>query len=191
MGLAEAVSHQPAGVVLFSDIDKAPKGILEELLQALDGRSARDSRGQPVAFSNTIIIMVSNIGDRLLSECGENAAESKSGFRAKALADVRSTLPGDLLDRVERIVDFPPLTILEAEEVVERWLDEIRVHFWDDVTGIEVDEEARRHLALSIWRPGCGCSLEEAVRYPLHCRIRSRELRPGSRIRIVLSDGQD
>eukprot|EP00743_Colponemidia_sp_Colp-15_P002079 GILK01002255.1.p1 GENE.GILK01002255.1~~GILK01002255.1.p1 ORF type:complete len:749 (-),score=175.09 GILK01002255.1:172-2418(-) len=114
--LTEAVRRRPYSVVLFDEVEKAHSNVFNVLLQVLDDGRLTDSQGRTVDFSNTVIIMTSNIGaEHLLKGITTNAFEQA---KEKVMRDVRRHFRPELLNRLDDIVIFEPLSAQNLSHIV-------------------------------------------------------------------------
>ena len=115
--LTEKVRRQPYSVILFDEIEKAHPDIFNMLLQILDDGILTDSQGRKVNFKNTIIIMTSNIGARLITEkqkslgFGEvSESEDYNNIKSKVLGELKKEFRPEFLNRVDDIIVFHKLS---------------------------------------------------------------------------------
>jgi ATP-dependent Clp protease ATP-binding subunit ClpC len=129
--LTEAVRRRPYQVILLDEIEKAHRDVLEAFLQVFDEGRLTDGRGRRVDFTNTVIVMTSNLG---AAEAGALKAERSVGFSraqqaiaperlAEAVtAAARVHLPPELYNRIDEVLCFAPLTRAEVAEIARRLL---------------------------------------------------------------------
>ncbi|NOZ87653.1 MAG: ATP-dependent Clp protease ATP-binding subunit [Deltaproteobacteria bacterium] len=123
--LTEAIRRRPYSVVLLDEIEKAHQDVLLILLQALDDGRLTDGRGRTVDFSNTVIIMTSNLGAANYSQKDHSigfSAEAPSGHRLeqveeKVVKAARSHFPIELWNRIDEKCVFSPLSRNEVKEI--------------------------------------------------------------------------
>ena len=116
--LTEAVRRRPYSVLLFDEIEKAHPDVFNILLQMLDDGRLTDSHGRVVGFKDTVVIMTSNIGsDALLSGISDDGTISERA-REDVMAALRASFRPELLNRVDDIVFFKPLTREEVRQIV-------------------------------------------------------------------------
>jgi ATP-dependent Clp protease ATP-binding subunit ClpC len=132
--LTEAVRRRAYQVILLDEIEKAHRDVLEAFLQVFDEGRMTDGRGRRVDFTNTVIVMTSNLG---AAEAGALKSERSVGFsRGPAqvspdklaetmLASARSALPPELYNRIDEVLVFGPLSRPEVREVARRLLDKL------------------------------------------------------------------
>ena len=118
--LTEKVRRKPYSVVLFDEIEKAHPDVFNILLQILDDGILTDSQGRKVDFKNTVIIMTSNVGARLITEkakaslgFGSGGGEEDSDYNSikqKVLGELKNLFRPELLNRIDEIIVFRKLT---------------------------------------------------------------------------------
>ena len=129
--LTEAVRRRPYSVILLDEIEKAHADVFNMLLQVLDEGRLTDNKGVTVDFTNTIIIMTSNIGSHLIQDKieetgGEFTDEVYNELQDKLMDQLKQSIRPEFLNRVDDIIVFHPLTREHIREIVEIQLD--RVH---------------------------------------------------------------
>jgi ATP-dependent Clp protease ATP-binding subunit ClpC len=119
--LTEAVRRKPGRVVLFDEIEKAHRDVLQVLLQILDEGRLTDGRGQTVSFAETIIVLTSNLGSdlaQLRRPIGFSVTrEEKSELEQAILSRAREALPPELWSRIEDRLVFSPLAREEVQRI--------------------------------------------------------------------------
>ena len=128
--LTEAVRRRPYSVVLFDEIEKAHTDIQNVLLQILEDGCLTDAQGRKADFSNTIILLTSNLGARCLAgqtaPMGFGAAAEETGRRAKkALQEARDYFRPELMGRLDEVVLFDPLGPQQLAHIADRLLCEL------------------------------------------------------------------
>ena len=117
--LTEAVRRSPYSVVLFDEIEKAHPDVFNILLQILDDGRVTDSQGRTVDFKNTIIILTSNIGSQeLLEGIGEDG-EIAEAAKDSVYASLKSYFRPELLNRLDEIIFFKPLTRENLDGIID------------------------------------------------------------------------
>ncbi|MEZ4507468.1 MAG: AAA family ATPase [Thermomicrobiales bacterium] len=117
--LTEAVRRRPFSVILLDEIEKAHPDVFNVLLQLLDDGRLTDGQGRTVDFKNTIIIMTSNLGSQYITSLVGNEDE----MRAKIMEVLQASFRPELLNRIDEIVIFKPLSRKQLAEVVEIQLE--------------------------------------------------------------------
>ncbi len=129
--LTEKVRRQPYSVLLFDEIEKAHPDVFNILLQILEDGILTDSQGRKVDFKNTVIIMTSNIGARLITDKKVNFGfvESDSAdmgnIKGKVLSELRDVFRPEFLNRVDDIIVFNKLSREEIKEIAQKMLSSL------------------------------------------------------------------
>ncbi len=132
--LTEKVRRKPYSVVLFDEIEKAHPDIFNILLQILDDGILTDSQGRKVDFRNTVIIMTSNLGARLITEqksLGFSAGDIKKSdldygkIKSDVMSEVKKAFRPEFLNRVDDIIVFHQLTDENIKEIATLMLDSL------------------------------------------------------------------
>jgi ATP-dependent Clp protease ATP-binding subunit ClpB len=128
--LTEAVRRRPYTVILFDEIEKAHRNVLNILLQVLDDGRLTDSLGRVVDFTNTIIILTSNVGaELLLSETSLDASAPSSSIseekREAVMRLVRKQFRPEFLNRLDETIVFNPLGLTQLRNIVKLNVDAI------------------------------------------------------------------
>ncbi|MFO7846156.1 MAG: ATP-dependent chaperone ClpB, partial [Balneolaceae bacterium] len=122
--LTEAVRRKPYSVVLLDEIEKAHSDVFNILLQVLDDGRLTDNKGVTVDFTNTIVIMTSNIGSHLISDeieksGGEMDEDTYLELQNKLLERLRKTIRPEFLNRIDDVVVFHPLDKSHIRDIVD------------------------------------------------------------------------
>ena len=128
----EQVRRKPYSVILFDEIEKAHPDVFNALLQILDDGRLTDSQGRTVDFKNTIIIMTSNVGARLITDkqanLGFNNSEGKTSdedIKEIVLGELKNTFRPEFLNRIDDIIVFNKLTEPEIKEIASKMLNNL------------------------------------------------------------------
>ena len=198
--LTEAVRRQPYSVVLFDEVEKAHPDVFNVMLQMFDDGHLTDGLGRKVDFRNTIIIMTSNVGSRVISQkgpaVGYNTSKTISREIVNKEADYRSalnrTFAPEFINRIDDIVIFNTLTGEDVARVVELELAELVARAGRLGYRLEISEATKRELAAVGYQTGYGIrSLKRAIldriEEPLAQMIVEGGIRPGETVDIVHS----
>ncbi len=122
--LTEAVRHKPYSVILFDEIEKAHPDVFNVLLQVLDDGRLTDNKGRVVNFTNTIIIMTSNLGSHIIQQIFEGMQESNrfekyEQARAQVFELLKQSIRPEFLNRVDETIMFMPLGRNEIHDIVQ------------------------------------------------------------------------
>jgi ATP-dependent Clp protease ATP-binding subunit ClpC len=146
--LTEAVRHRPYQLVLLDEIEKAHMEVLLSLLPLLDEGRLTDGRGRTVDFTNTVIVMTSNLGvdagdARGRIGFGDTARGSSGDHASRVLARVRAALPPELWNRIDEPLCFLPLGESELSKIARRMLEAVsELAYARHGVTLEVDETA-------------------------------------------------
>ncbi|QDT15543.1 ATP-dependent chaperone ClpB [Alienimonas californiensis] len=153
--LTEAVRRKPYSVILLDEIEKAHPDVLNILLQVLDDGRLTDGQGRTVDFSNSVIVMTSNIGsDRILEMADAN--ELPAEVKKEVLGVLRRALRPEFLNRIDSVVVFNPLTRAEIRQIVDLQLDGLRKRVEAEGYQLEVTDDAKQLLANEGYDPTFG-----------------------------------
>jgi ATP-dependent Clp protease ATP-binding subunit ClpB len=187
--LTEAVRRKPYSVVLFDEIEKAHQDVFNVLLQILDDGRLTDSHGRTVNFTNTIIIMTSNIGASDLMEGITTEGDIPDGVRERVMRQVRSSFRPEFLNRVDDIVLFKPLRMDEIEQIVDLLAASLQERLQGMGITLEITPSARRHIAREGYDPVYGARplkrfISRQVETPVARKIIASSLSEGARITV-------
>ncbi|MDD5504318.1 MAG: ATP-dependent chaperone ClpB [Candidatus Omnitrophica bacterium] len=149
--LTEAVRRRPYSIVLFDEIEKAHPDIFNVLLQVLDDGRLTDSQGRVVNFKNTVIIMTSNIGTRLIQE-----SEAAASVKEKIEALLREHFRPEFLNRIDEIIVFNKLIKEDMEKIIGLQLDDLQSRLSEKSVKAVITKEARQELAREGFDPAFG-----------------------------------
>ncbi|QQS64785.1 ATP-dependent Clp protease ATP-binding subunit [Candidatus Saccharibacteria bacterium] len=156
--LTDKVRRQPYSLVLFDEIEKAHPDIFNMLLQMLEDGSLTDAKGRRVDFTNTIVIMTSNIGaDKLQKEATfgfgassakdlENLDELHKANQQKVKDELKKLLRPELLNRIDKVVVFRALTKENIRLIIDLQINELKERLVKHGLSIVLDNKARDYL---------------------------------------------
>lgn len=153
--LTEAVRRKPYSVVLFDEIEKAHPDVFNILLQILEDGRVTDSQGKTVDFKNTVIIMTSNVGARLITEkqkslgFTETATPTSDFEKTKelVLSELKNLFRPEFLNRVDDIIVFHKLTQEDTVKIAAILLSTLKKKLAEMEIGLEFSEEAVSEVA--------------------------------------------
>jgi ATP-dependent Clp protease ATP-binding subunit ClpB len=146
--LTEAVRRRPYQVVLFDEIEKAHRDVFNVLLQVLDDGRLTDGQGRTVNFSNTIIIMTSNLGSDLLLE---NPNDTDG-----VMALLKRSLRPEFLNRIDEVIMFQPLSRKVMDDIVEIQLGNLEKRLQEKNLSLHTSKRAVEWLAEHGYDPAFG-----------------------------------
>ena len=145
--LTEKIRRKPYSVVLFDEIEKAHPDVFNMLLQILDDGVLTDSQGRKVDFKNSIVIMTSNVGAKLISNTGAKAlgftadenggVMSQTAIREAVMGELKKCFRPEFLNRVDDIIVFEQLKKDDIKEIAKRLLSILTKRVGE--MGIELD----------------------------------------------------
>ncbi len=192
--LTEAVRRRPYSVVLFDEMEKAHPDVSNVLLQVLDDGRLTDGQGRTVDFSNTIIVMTSNIGSHQILEMTEGGAvHEEIEVHVKDL--LKQHLRPELINRIDDTVIFHQLGREQLEGIVEIQVDLVRRRLADRGLGLEVEADALHALAAEGFDPQFGARplkrvVQQRIENPIATRILSGAYEEGDTILVSISGEQ-
>jgi ATP-dependent Clp protease ATP-binding subunit ClpB len=157
--LTEAVRRRPYSVLLFDEIEKAHGDVFNLLLQVLDDGRLTDGRGRTANFSNTVVIMTSNIGSARLLDTDPRLFDSPDGLealRAVMRDELKSFLRPEFLNRIDDVVLFRPLSKVDLRGIVDIQLRNLDRLMADRGLKVELTDAAKNHLVESSYEPAFG-----------------------------------
>ena len=187
--LTEAVRRRPYSVVLFDEIEKAHIEVFNTLLQLLDEGRLTDGHGRTVDFTNTIVIMTSNIGSRWIKELGIAAA------RERVMEELDRTFRPEFLNRIDEIILFRSLTKEDLQQIVDIQVRHLRQLLAERRIELEISDEARAYLAEAGYDPVYGARplkrvIQREVQDPLALALLEGRFREGSAVHVVVRNGR-
>ena len=163
--LTEAVRRRPYTVVLFDEIEKAHPDIFNMLLQILEDGRLTDAKGRTVDFKNTLLILTSNIGSKVIEKGGgglgfefaDDQAEAKyNRIRSLVNEELKSYFRPEFLNRLDEIIVFRQLNKDEVKEISEILLKEVFQRLNEKEITLEVTEKFKERLVDEGYNPAYG-----------------------------------
>ncbi|MFO0752150.1 MAG: ATP-dependent Clp protease ATP-binding subunit [Thermodesulfovibrionales bacterium] len=160
--LTEKVRKRPYSVILFDEIEKAHHDVFNTLLQILDEGVLTDSYGRKVDFRNTILIMTSNLGARIIEKAtplGFQRSASDdvySKIKDNVLSELKKTFNPEFLNRVDEIVVFHPLEKEQLLSIIDLLLVETNKKLTEHALTIDVAPEVKEWLLNKYYQPTYG-----------------------------------
>ncbi len=202
--LTEAVRRRPYSVILFDEVEKAHPEVLNVLLQLLDDGRLTDAQGRTVNFQNTIVIMTSNLGsEHVLPEFVATTgvvdlAErdiARRRMRDRVMEAVRGHFRPELLNRIDEVVIFNPLSQEQIKQIVDIQLRGLRERLAERKIELVLTDAAKELLAVEGFDPVYGArplkrAIQQHVVQPLALRLLRGEFLDGATIVVDAHDGQ-
>jgi len=190
--LTEAVRRRPYQVVLFDEVEKAHSDVFNVLLQVLDDGRLTDGQGRVVDFTNTLIILTSNLGSQYIASLDEG--QDVESVEPQVMEVVRAHFRPEFLNRLDEIILFHRLGHEHMAPIVDIQVERVANLLKDRKITLELTDAARRWLGRVGYDPVYGARpLKRAVqRYlqdPLAEKLLAGEVPDGSTVRIDEGDG--
>ncbi len=191
--LTEAVRRNPYSVILLDEIEKAHTDVFNVLLQILDEGRLTDSQGRSVDFKNTIIIMTSNIGSQILLENVKDSGVITENTEQAVMANVNEYFKPEILNRMDDIVLFKPLTVDDMSLIVDKVVTQLNIRLMDQRISIDVSDKAKKWLGEEAYEPQFGARplkrfVQRQIETPLARRMIREDMPEGTTVKIDLTD---
>ena len=186
--LTEAIRRRPYSVVLLDEVEKAHPEVFNALLQVLDDGRMTDGHGRTVDFTNTVLVMTSNLGSEFIDQdMPDDVTESR------VMEAVHSHFRPEFLNRVDDTIVFHRLTKDDLRQIVEIQFGSLRERLADRKIDVELTEDAIDWLTENGYDPVYGARplkrlLQTAVANPLTSRVLEGDLPEGSTVTIGAND---
>jgi ATP-dependent Clp protease ATP-binding subunit ClpB len=190
--LTEAVRRRPYQVVLFDEVEKAHGDVFNVLLQVLDDGRLTDGQGRTVDFTNTIIILTSNLGSQYLAALGEDEPVEKA--EPQVMEVVRAHFRPEFLNRLDEIILFHRLSSGHMGPIVDIQVARLQKLLEDRKIRLNLTDAARAWLGRVGYDPVYGArplkrAVQKYLQDPLADKILAGEISDGSTIRVDEGDG--
>ena len=191
--LTEAVRRQPYSVILLDEIEKAHRDVFNVLLQLLDDGRLTDSHGRTVDFSNTIVVMTSNIGSHQIMEMAGSSSDDE--IRDAALEALRREFLPEFLNRVDETVVFHPLGMNEIRQIVDLQLTGLQKLVEENSLQLVVTDAARDLLAEEGYDPAYGArplkrAIQQRIQNALAKELLAGRFEDGAVITVDAQSGE-
>lgn len=191
--LTEAVRRRPYSVLLFDEIEKAHPDVFNVLLQVLDDGRLTDGQGRTVDFRNTLILMTSNVGSRMIQEMGEGRRKEMEEAVEAAL---RATFKPEFLNRIDETIIFEALKPEQIRSIVTLQMKRLEARLQEKRVTLALSKEALDFLAERGYSPVYGArplkrAIQQLLENPLAVKILKGEIPEDSRIGVTLESGTE
>jgi ATP-dependent Clp protease ATP-binding subunit ClpC len=200
--LTEKIRRRPYSVVLFDEIEKAHPDIFNMLLQVLDDGYLTDSVGRKVDFKNTVIIMTSNLGARMIDKdttLGFRQDTSKNQYtkmKENVLAELKRSFNPEFLNRIDDSVVFHPLSNAHLLQIVDMLVNELNLQMLQSRNiHIEVSQEVKERLIRDNYQPTYGArpmrrALQKYITDPLSEEMLRGRFKEAQKVLVTMKDDQ-
>jgi ATP-dependent Clp protease ATP-binding subunit ClpB len=190
--LTEAVRRRPYQVVLFDEVEKAHSDVFNVLLQVLDDGRLTDGQGRVVDFSNTLIILTSNLGSQFLAQMTDD--QQVEDVEPQVMDVVRGHFRPEFLNRLDEIILFHRLGQDHMAPIVEIQVVRVQKLLKDRKITLDLTDAAKRWLGRVGYDPVYGArplkrAVQRYVQDPLADKMLRGEVPDGSSVRIDEGDG--
>lgn len=194
--LTEIVRRKPYSVVVLDEVEKAHPDVFNILLQIMDEGLLTDSLGHKVSFKNTILIMTSNVGARLISK-GKSLGFIPQEDREKdyremkdiVMDEVKRVFNPEFINRIDEIIVFRPLTEADMEKILDLNLGKVEKKLKDKGVKFSITKEAKKHLIKKGFDPNYGArpilrTVQRMLEDPLSEVLLSRKMKADDTIEV-------
>jgi ATP-dependent Clp protease ATP-binding subunit ClpB len=190
--LTEAVRRRPYQVILFDEVEKAHPDVFNVLLQVLDDGRLTDGQGRTVDFSNTVIVLTSNLGAEYL--VAQKEGQDSSEVYDQVMEVVRAAFRPEFLNRLDEIILFHHLTREQMDGIVEIQLGRLQGLLADRKIELQLDAAAQKWLADAGYDPAYGARplkrvIQRSLQNPLASLILEGKVNEGEA--VTISAGTD
>ena len=191
--LTEAVRRQPYCVILLDEIEKAHRDVFNVLLQVLDDGRLTDGHGRTVDFTNSIVVMTSNVGSQIITEL--TGTDEESSIREQVLDQLKHRFLPEFLNRIDEIIVFEPLDRHDIRKIVDLQLSKLEKQMESHGYKLEVSDPVRVLLANEGFDPVYGARplrrvIQNRLQNALANALLGGEFPPGSTIRVNEQHGE-
>ncbi|MGY9005375.1 MAG: ATP-dependent chaperone ClpB [Alphaproteobacteria bacterium] len=189
--LTEAVRRRPFQVILFDEIEKAHSDVFNVLLQVLDDGRLTDGQGRTVDFTNTLIIMTSNLGSEFMAaDAAEGGDDDPVAMRDAVMGVVRGHFRPEFLNRLDEILLFQRLTREQMGAIVSIQLHHLEGLLADRNITLDLDQGAQRWLAGAGYDPVYGARplkrvIQKSLQNPLANLILDGTVADGETVKVT------
>ncbi|CAL2250105.1 unnamed protein product [Prunus armeniaca] len=157
--LTETVRRRPYSVILFDEIEKAHSDVFNVFLQILDDGRVTDSQGRTVSFTNTVIIMTSNVGSQYILNTDDDTMPKDLAYdtiKKRVMEAARSIFRPEFMNRVDEYIVFQPLDRDQISRIVKLQLNRVQKRIADRKMKMKVSDAAIQLLASLGYDPNYG-----------------------------------
>ena len=200
--LTEKIRRKPYSVILFDEIEKAHPDVMNMLLQILEDGRLTDSQGRTVNFKNTVIIMTSNIGARLITEkkslgftnsAEEDEAKEYEDIKKNVMAELKKQLRPEFINRIDDIIVFHKLNDEEINSIIDLLLKNVEQRLVEQGLNIKIDKSVKELIAKKGVDKEFGArplrrAIQNIVEDKLAEEILDGNIKPGVEAKLVAKD---
>ncbi len=192
--LTEAVRRRPYCVVLLDEIEKAHRDVFNILLQVLDDGRLSDNHGHTVDFSNTIVVMTSNIGSQSIQEISRDGG-SYEQMRDAVQEQLETRFLPEFLNRIDETIVFHPLDRSQIDKIAELQIDDLRKRMADRDLELHVTDVVVKELAERGYDPTYGARplrrvIRQSIENPLAMELLKAPAAGKQSVTVDFKDGE-
>jgi ATP-dependent Clp protease ATP-binding subunit ClpB len=192
--LTEAVRRRPYAVILLDEIEKAHRDVFNVLLQVLDDGRLSDSHGHTVDFTNTIIVMTSNVGSQAIQEITREGGGQPEIDEAVEGA-LRARFLPEFLNRIDEVIVFHPLSRENIRKIVSLQIRRLQAQLDQHQIELEVSDAALDAIAQQGYDPVYGARplkrvIQQQIQNPLAVELLKKGGAEGCRVRVDYAGGE-
>ncbi len=192
--LTESVRRRPYCVILLDEIEKAHNDVYNILLQMLDDGRLTDNHGHTVDFTNTIIVMTSNVGSHLIQKITEDGGGDDE-IRKAVEEVIQTRFVPELLNRIDEKIVFKPLQRSQIRKIVDIQLKHLVRRVAGQGLELDVTEAARNAIAAAGYDPKYGARplkrvIQTRLQNPLATELLKGQYEPGTHVQIDYRDDE-
>ena len=205
--LTEKVRRKPYCVILFDEIEKAHPDVMNMLLQILEDGRLTDAQGRTVSFKNSVIIMTSNVGARLITDSKtlgfSNNSEDKETDEQKkyeetkkaVLQELKKEFRPEFINRIDEIIVFHKLTDKEIESIIDIMLKDVVKRMEENNIEIKIDKSVKELIGKKGIDKAYGArplrrTIQNVVEDKLAEEILDGKIKPGDKAKISAKDDE-
>ena len=205
--LTEKIRRKPYSVILFDEIEKAHPDVMNMLLQILEDGRLTDSQGRTVNFKNTVIIMTSNLGARLITDkkhlgftntsddITEDVQKEYEETKKEVMAELKKELRPEFINRIDEIIVFHKLNDNEINQIIDIMLKEVVNRLKEQKYDIELEPEVKELIAKEGIDKNFGArplrrTIQNLVEDKLAEEILDGKLNKGKLVKFTVKDGK-
>ena len=199
--LTEKIRRRPYSVVLFDEIEKAHPDIFNMLLQVLDDGHLTDSVGRKIDFKNTVIIMTSNLGARMIDKDTslgfrkDSTGNQYTKMRENVLSELKRSFNPEFLNRIDEVVVFHPLTNDHLLQIVDMLIGDLNAQMLlSRNVHIEASREVKEWLIQENYQPTYGArpmrrAIQKHITDPLSEEMLRGRFKEAQKVLVMLRNG--
>ncbi len=201
--LTEKVRRKPYSVILFDEIEKAHPDVMNMLLQLLDDGRLTDNQGRTISFKNTVIIMTSNVGARMITDkktLGFTSAQDEvdkdkeyENIKKEVMGELKKEFKPEFLNRIDEIIVFHKLNSEQIRSIVDLMINSVKKLLKAQEIELEVDEKAKDLIAKKGTDDSYGARpLRRAIQTMVEDKIAEAMLdkKVGKKVEITVKDDE-